>query len=181
MIVLSLERRPDSILTLLRGLRGDVWNSVESVEWRALAAGGAHLDLGDTAAARPEFESVAVLLDSALRAQPGDPRLHGTRGVVMALLGRRTEAHRELRWLEQSEGYRNNHNCPGEPEVRAIILADLGETDSALAAVERLLAGNSRVSSQTLRLDPAWDPLRQDARFRALLARYANPLTPAPR
>jgi hypothetical protein len=99
----------------------------------------------------------------------------------MALLGRRTEAHRELRWLEQSEGYRNNHNCPGEPEVRAIILADLGETDSALAAVERLLAGNSRVSSQTLRLDPAWDPLRQDARFRALLARYANPLTPAPR
>ena len=180
MIVLSLERRPDSILTLLRGLRGDVWNSGESVEWRALTAGAAHLDLGDTAAAHAEFASAAVLLDSAVQARPGDPRLHGTRGVVMALLGRRVEAHRELRWLEQSDGYRNNHNCPGEPEVRAIILGNLGETDSALAAVERLLAGNSRVSSQTLRLDPAWDPLRHDPRFQALLARYANPLPATP-
>jgi hypothetical protein len=51
----------------------------------------------------------------------------------------------------------------------------LGEADSALAAIERLLAGTSRVTVHTLRLDAAWDPIRSDARFQALLVRYANP------
>jgi hypothetical protein len=120
-----------------------------------------------------------TLLDSAVRAQPGDASLHMTRGGVMAALGRRVEARREVRWLEQSEGYRHNRSCPSEPEARALILARLGETDSALAAMERLLAGHSRVSVHTLRLDPPSEPLWSDARFQALLVRYADPMAGA--
>lgn len=174
-IVLQWDRRPDSLLALLGTLRGDVWTSAETFESRLVLAGAAHALRGDSAAARAAFDSAATLLDSAVAARPGDSRLHMSRGMVMAKLGRRAEAWREVRWLERSAGYRNDHNCPEEPEARALILVHLGETDSALAAIERLLAGQSRVSAHTLRLDPLWDPIRSDARFQALLVKYANP------
>jgi hypothetical protein len=113
MLVLSLERKPDSILTLLRGLRGDAWNSGESVEWRALTAAhgtGRH-------GGPPRVESVAVLLDwrceRGRAAAPDNTRgglaRSATDGAHQALAG-------TVGWC------RNNHNCPGEPEVRAIIL-----------------------------------------------------------
>lgn len=174
-IMLTWDRRPDSLLALLHTMRGEAWTSGEDFRTRLSLAGGAHDLRGDTAAARAAYDSVVPLLDSALRAHPEDAPLHMTRGGVMAALGRRAEAWREVRWLEQSDGYRNNHSCPEEPEARALILANLGATDSALAAIERLLAGTSRVTVHTLRLDPAWDPIRSDARFQALLVKYANP------
>ncbi len=173
--MLMRDRHPDSALALLRTLHGDVWTSGESFTSRLVLAGSAYHLTGDTAAGRAAFDSAATQLDSALRVRPGDARLHMTRGMIMATLGRRAAAMREARWLEQSDGYRNNHSCPSEPEARALILVHLGETDSALAAIERLLAGQSRVSAHTLRLDPLWDPIRSDARFQALLVKYANP------
>jgi serine/threonine-protein kinase len=173
--MLMWDRQADSLLALLRTLQGDVWTSGETFTSRLDLAGSVYFLEGDTAAAYAAFDSAAALLDSAVRADPGDARLHMTRGGVMAVLGRRAEAIREVRWLEQSDGYRNNHSCPSEPEARALILVRLGENDSALAAIERLLAGQSRISAHTLRLDPLWDPIRNDARFQALLVKYANP------
>jgi tetratricopeptide (TPR) repeat protein len=48
--------------------------------------------------------------------------------------------------------------------------AQLGETEAAIAAVKDLLAkpGESSLTSALLRLDPLWDSLRGDARFREL-------------
>lgn len=176
-IMLTWDRKPDSLLALLRTFPGEVWTSAETYTSRLVEVGSAYFDTGDTVAARAAFDSAATLMDSALRVHPGDAPLHMTRGMVMTALGRRAEAMREVRWLEQSDGYRNNHNCPSEPEARALILAHLGETDSALAAIERLLAGPSRITVHTLRLDPLWDPIRRDPRFQALLVKYANPGT----
>ncbi|HMA43962.1 MAG TPA: hypothetical protein VKO86_08095 [Gemmatimonadales bacterium] len=175
--MLTWDRKPDSLLALLRTFPGEVWTSAETYTSRLVEVGSAYFDTGDTVAARAAFDSAATLMDSALRVHPGDAPLHMTRGMVMTALGRRAEAMREVRWLEQSDGYRNNHNCPSEPEARALILAHLGETDSALAAIERLLAGPSRITVHTLRLDPLWDPIRRDPRFQALLVKYANPGT----
>jgi serine/threonine-protein kinase len=58
-------------------------------------------------------------------------------------------------------------------ENRARIMAQLGETVAALDEIESLLAEPSDVSVHTLRLDPSWDPIRDEPRFRALLAKYA--------
>ncbi|HEX9167159.1 MAG TPA: hypothetical protein VF862_14695, partial [Gemmatimonadales bacterium] len=165
----------DSLVALLRTIRGDTWTSGEGFDSRLLLAASAYSLAGDSLAARAAFDSAATQLDSALRVRPGDASLHMTRGSVMATLGRRAEAMREVRWLEQSEGYRNNHSCPSEPEARALILAGIGEADSAYAAVDRLLAGRSRVTVHTLRLDPVWKPIRSDPRFRTLLVKYADP------
>ena len=58
---------------------------------------------------------------------------------------------------------------------RAWILSQAGAADAALDEIERLLAEPSFfVTGHTLRLDPRWDPIRDDPRFQALLAKYEN-------
>ena len=59
---------------------------------------------------------------------------------------------------------------PGYEEALAIARAHLGETDAALASVGHLLKtyGETSLTSALLRLDPLWDPLRSDPRFKKL-------------
>ena len=52
---------------------------------------------------------------------------------------------------------------------QAEVLARVGEIEPATALLERLLSVPSLVSPAWLRLDPAWDPLRSDARFQGLV------------
>ncbi|MEK6768306.1 MAG: hypothetical protein AABY85_04875 [Gemmatimonadota bacterium] len=138
-------------------------------------AAWAHQLRGDGPAARAAFDSARVLLDSVMRELPDDWRVHAARGLALAGLGRRDEALREARWLQQSVVYREDaFDGPNVAEDRARILAQAGEADAALDEIERLLAGPSWLSVHTLRLDPRWDPIREHPRFRALLARYAG-------
>ena len=74
----------------------------------SLYAAWAHQLRGDRSAARAAFDSARVLLDSALRELPDDWRVHAARGLALAGLGRRDEALREARWLQQSEVYRED-------------------------------------------------------------------------
>jgi hypothetical protein len=54
-------------------------------------------------------------------------------------------------------------------------LTRVGEVDAALAEIGRLLAQPSLLSVGELRLSPAYDPIRHDPRFQALLVKYARP------
>jgi len=58
-------------------------------------------------------------------------------------------------------------------EERARILAQAGAAGAALDEIERLLTGPSYLSVHTLRLDPRWNPIREQPRFKALLAKYS--------
>ena len=94
----------------------------------------------------------------------------------MAGLGRKPEARLEARWLEQSRIYREDaYFGPVVAEDRARILAGIADADAALAEIERSLSIPSYASVHTLRLDPRWDPIRNDPRLKALLVKYANP------
>ncbi len=50
----------------------------------------------------------------------------------------------------------------------------VGEYDAAIDRLESLLAVPSPTAVPMLKIDPAWNPLRDHPRFQALLAKYEN-------
>jgi serine/threonine-protein kinase len=95
--------------------------------------------------------------------------------MALAGLGLRDDALREADWLQQSVWYRENAYFRLLLAAdRARILAQAGAVDAALDEIEQLLAGPGWLSVHTLRLEPLWDPIREDPRFQALLVRYEN-------
>jgi TolB-like protein/tRNA A-37 threonylcarbamoyl transferase component Bud32/Flp pilus assembly protein TadD len=174
--LLLWERQADSLLQVLQEPGERVFVGQRYLQPASLYAAWAQKLRRSQSDARAAFDSARVLLDSVLRERPGDWRVHAARGMAVAGLDRRDEAIREARWLQQSVVYRDDAlDGPAVAEDRARILAQAGESEAALDEIERLLARPSRVSVHTLRLDPRWDLIREHTRFKALLARYANP------
>jgi TolB-like protein/DNA-binding SARP family transcriptional activator/Flp pilus assembly protein TadD len=173
LILLLWERRPDSVLAMLRAMRPAPEANAEAMVTRALVAAEAYRLRGDSTAARTGFESVATLL-SADRTHPDDPIAHIGRGMAVASLGRRAETLREVRWLEGFEAQRQDHHDSGPAYWRARMLARVGESDAALRVIERLLAGPSLFSVHELRINPDFDPIRGDSRYQALIRKYGG-------
>jgi len=59
---------------------------------------------------------------------------------------------------------------------QAHLYVRVGEPDEAIALLDRVLSmpTGGFMSVALLRIDPIWDPLREDPRFKALLVKYAN-------
>jgi len=172
-LMLLYERKADSLLALLPGAHGEGAEMFEP----SLYAAWAHRLRGDEHAAHVAFASALKDLATASDAGGFGYYVHAQRGAALAGLGRRAEALKEVRWLRRSRICREDHFDAGPQagEASAFILVELGESDAALDEIERLLAGPSSTSVHTLRLDPRWDPIREQPRFKALLVKYANP------
>jgi tetratricopeptide (TPR) repeat protein len=100
--LLHWERNADSLLHLLRTARVAVFEGWVWLVPSPLYAAWAHQLRGDHAAARAAFDSARVFLDSLIKELPDDYRVHWARGLALAGLGRRADARREARWLEQT-------------------------------------------------------------------------------
>jgi serine/threonine-protein kinase len=165
-------RQSDDLLRVLKEAPGAVFDAQRFYLPTSLFAGWAHQLRGDGDTARAAFASALAVVDSAIVHLADDWRLHAARGLALGGLGRRDEALREAEWLRQSAVYREDAlHGPLVAEDRARILAAVGDRSAAIDEVERLLARPSLLSVHTLRLDPRWDPIREDPRFTALLAR----------
>jgi len=169
------ERNADGLLQMLQSVHDRVFEGQQYFLPSAQAAAYAYQLRGDHTLAQAAFDSALVLVDSAMKRLPDDPRVHAARGLVLAGLGRRDEALDEARWLQRSEEYgKDAFGGPYVAEDRARILAQAGDVNAALDEIERLLAGPSFLSVHTLRLDPSWDPIREHPRFKALLVEHGG-------
>ena len=180
--LLLLERRPDSLLALLRTAQSRTENNGDPQLFQPdLWTAWAQRMRGDEPAARSAFTAALTALAKEADAGPAGWSVHAVRGLALAGLGRKADALAEARWLQQSAVYREDHITGLEAvEERAHILAEAGEADAALDELERLLSEPSWVTVPILRLDPRWDSLRNHPRFKALLVKYANPEKFAP-
>ena len=125
---------------------------------------------GDSVRAREAYESAAAELEDARSSLPDDVRIAGALGLAYAGLGRRDDAIREgTRATElmsiDAEAWRGATHL----EELGKIYAALGDADEALQIIETLLARPGELTVSLLRLDPAWDNLRGDLRFQALI------------
>ena len=110
------------------------------------------------------------ILETRVQERPEDGWFHSSLGIAYAGLGRKEDALREgklgVKLLPVTkEAWRGLYRV----EALAKIYVMVDEFDAAIDQLEFLLYVPGEISIPLLRLDPAWDPLRDHPRFKRLL------------
>jgi tetratricopeptide (TPR) repeat protein len=139
---------------------------------RLSARAAIHVLAGDAAGAQSEIEKARALVEARLRERPDDKQASTELSWIDLALNRNAEALK----LAQQEA----KSIPPEKDAiagplllggLAEIEARIGKTSEAVTTLRRLLsipAGLS-VSIARLKIDPVWDPIRNDPGFQQLL------------
>jgi serine/threonine-protein kinase len=142
---------------------------------KVLLKGIIHSIQGDKPTAQTEFEQARIISENLLREAPEDPARHAQHGLILAALDRKQEAIAEgKRAVELLPESRDAFAGPRITASLAQIYALTGEADEAFRLLDHLLQTPNGITVSLLKLDPAWDPLRKDPRFQALIDKYAG-------
>ena len=173
-----LERRPAEMISLLEEILTNPdpalgYNNGELRFW----LGWAQQVAGDHAAAEKSFRQARSELEPFLKEQPDNYVLIGDLALVNMGLGDKAAA---FALAEQAMNVlpleKDAVDGPAPIEVLARVAAQLGEPDRAITALQKLLsipsegalASRVPLTPALLRLDPMFDPLRNDQRFQKL-------------
>ena len=172
--ILTLQRKFPVALQLLERFHGETMYSTTTAPYpKAFAEGLIYLLQGDKTKARTEFESARLVSEKLLREAPGDAARHAQHGLILAALGQKQEAIAEgKRAVELLPESQDALDGPRVTEALAQIYALTGESDEAFRLLDHLFTIPSNLTVPMLKLDPAWDPLRKDPRFQALIDKY---------
>jgi serine/threonine-protein kinase len=139
------------------------------------AIGIAQKGLGDDAAARAAFAKAKNISEEQLKQKPDDPDLHIQQAKILAWLGERDAAIAEAQVATNLRPESKDAlDGPRVTEDVAQVYAILGDNARAIELLDGLLNRTTGVTLQRLKLDPAWDPIRNDPGFQALFAKYAG-------
>ena len=125
----------------------------------------AHWQLGSAYVQKGQYPEAVAEFQEAVRLTDGSPRYLARLAHVLALMGNPQEARKLWDRLAELSKRRNvsSYNF-------AVVALGLGERDRALGLLEK--AFDERSSQMCfLNVEPLWDPLRPDPRFREVLRR----------
>ena len=173
--LLMQQRRFPEALEILQTFRGETLYSLTTAPCpKAFLEGQIYRLQDDEAKARAALEQARVVSAELLRAAPDDPNRHGQHGLILAALGQKQEAIAEgKRAVELLPESQDALDGPKVTAALAQIYAWTGEFDEAFRLLDHLLAVPSGLTVPMFKLDPAWDPLRKDPRYRALIDKYS--------
>jgi TolB-like protein/cytochrome c-type biogenesis protein CcmH/NrfG len=132
-----------------------------------------HVLAGDAAGAQAEAEKARALVEAQLLERPDDTSPLTQLSWIYLALQRNADALRVARqaaslFPPQRDATQGAAYATGLAEIEA----HSGQTGEAVKSLQWLLSGHigGFVSIQRLKIDPVWDPLRNDAGFQQLLA-----------
>jgi serine/threonine-protein kinase len=131
---------------------------------------------GDHAAAQETWRQARSELESFLKEQPENAGLLGTLALTnMGLGDKKSALALAERAMAANPIEKDPLDGPSKIEILARVSAKMGEPDRAIAALQKLLSipctglsGEAPLTPALLRLDPMFDPLRNDPRFQKL-------------
>lgn len=125
----------------------------------------------ETPKARAAFEAARPILENSVQESPRVAIRHIVLGQLHAGLGRREDAVREgERAVELQPETLDAFEGPDVLIGLAEIYAMLGDADNAVPILEHSLSAKVGINRTRL-LEPIWDPIRADPRFRQLLGK----------
>jgi TolB-like protein/cytochrome c-type biogenesis protein CcmH/NrfG len=129
---------------------------------------------GDNAAAHELFLKAKGFAESEVHQNAEVADSHALLAEVLAWLGEKDGALAEIkRAQELLPVAKDAFGGPDILQTAAQIDVVLGETDSAISILDDLLQRPSPVTTAVLKIHPIWDPIRNDSRFQALIAKYS--------
>jgi TolB-like protein/Flp pilus assembly protein TadD len=131
--------------------------------------------LGDDTAARAAFLKAKSVLEEQLKQKSDDSGLHIQLAKVLARLGEKDAAIAEAqRATDLRPESKDAFDGPRVTEDVAQVYAIIGDNARAIELLDGLLSRPTGTTLQSLRVNPAWDPIRIDPAFQALFAKYAG-------
>jgi len=167
----TLSRDPEAALATLETFDEERINFMPMAFPASFFSGWARIQMGLETEARDDLQAAVTYLEAMLDQAPDDYTAMPSLGLAYAMLGRSDDAlavgHRavELYGMDRDRFFGLN------VEIHvAWIEVLVGEHEAAIDRLVRVLAvPNLYLSAAKLRLDPIWDPLRDNPRFAALI------------
>lgn len=129
---------------------------------------------GDTAAAHAAFTTARAEAQQLAQQQPNNGPALCVLGLIDAALGNKLDAIREgKRALELLPVSKDSIDGATASTCLALIYAWTGKKDAAVSQLETVARIPGPLTHGELKLDPAWDPIRDDPRFQKILALLA--------
>jgi len=131
----------------------------------------------DQEQAKTYYKKALQIVNQKVKEDPEDSRYHSSLGIIYAGLGQKENALRSSqRGIEllpvSKEAWRGSFR---EYDM-AIIYTMVGEEGKAIEILDELLSRPTDFSVPMIKLNPIWDPIRNNPRFISLLEKHSHSL-----
>ena len=171
--VLMLQRKFPEALAIVQQMPGEIFHEGSTAVPKAFLEGIIASFMKDGNKAREAFQRARLPVERSIRESPDDASRHALLGAILAGLGEKemgiAEGKRAAELLPESK---DAFDGPAITVALAQIYCWTGELDDAFRLLDHSLNTPNGITVSLLKLDPVWDPVRGDPRFKALIDKY---------